>query len=311
MGGTAGKGNPPDEKRTADSNIALGGTAGTGNPPDGDRIERLKAGLEAADAVLIGAGAGLSAAAGLAYDGARFRTYFSDFGAKYGFSDLYSGGFYPFPTPEEYWAFWSRSILINRYADAPGSAYGDLLSLVKGRDYFVLTTNVDQQFWRSGFDGERLFATQGDYGSFQCSVPCCNETFPNEEAVRRMVSEQTRMRVPSARLPKCPRCGEPMTLNLRVDGRFVEDGSWHTAAKRYADFLEKNAARRLLLLELGVGYNTPGIIKYPFWRILANNPAARYASINRGEAYCPPALSDRAILLDADIGLALRALQSC
>ena len=229
------------------------------------KIERLRSALDTADAVVIGAGAGLSASAGFTYAGGRFGQYFSDFAQKYGFRDMYSGGFFPYDTPEEYWAFWSRSILVNRYMDAPKPVYADLLKLVRDKDYFVITTNVDHCFQKAGFDKKRLFYTQGDYGLFQCSEPCCQETFDNEKIVRAMVERQKDMRIPPELLPVCPHCGKPLTMNLRADDRFVEDEGWHIAAGRYADFLRQHDKAAVLFLELGVGYNTPAIIKYPFW----------------------------------------------
>ena len=221
------------------------------------QLERLREALNHADAVVIGAGSGLSTAAGFTYDGERMERYFSVFAAKYGFRDMYSGGFYPFPTPEEHWAYWSRYICINRYLDAPKPVYDDLLALVKEKDYFVLTTNVDHCFQKAGFDKKRLFYTQGDYGLFQCSGPCCRETFDNEAVIREMVARQADMRVPMELLPVCPHCGRPMTTNLRADDKFVEDEGWHAAAERYENFLRTRGEQRLLFLELGVGYNTP------------------------------------------------------
>lgn len=197
------------------------------------QAERLRAALDGADAVVIGAGSGLSTAAGFTYAGERFRRYFSDFAAKYGFRDMYSGGFYPFPTREEFWAYWSRYILVNRYQDVPEPVYDDLLQLVRGKDYFVLTTNVDHCFQKAGFDKKRLFYTQGDYGLFQCSAPCCQETINNEAAVREMARRQADMRVPTELLPVCPHCGRPLTMNLRCDDTFAEDEGWHAAAERY------------------------------------------------------------------------------
>ena len=219
---------------------------------------------------------------------------------------MYTGGFYPFPSEEERWAYWSRNILINRYQEAPKPVYNDLLKLVRGKDYFVITTNVDHQFQRAGFDKKRLFYTQGDYGLWQCSGPCCQETFDNEELVRQMVERQEDMRIPSELVPRCPHCGRPMTMNLRCDDTFVEDEGWHAAAERYADFLRTRAGQRVLLLELGVGYNTPVIIKYPFWRMTAQNPRAVYACINQGQADCPRALEKQAICVNGDIGAVLR-----
>ncbi len=266
-----------------------------------DNVRRLREALDAADVVVIGAGAGLSTAAGFTYAGERFARYFSDFAAKYGFPDMYAGGFYPYPTPEEFWAYWSRYIYVNRYLDPPKPVYEKLLALVREKDYFVLTTNVDHCFQNAGFDKERLFYTQGDYGLFQCSKPCRRETYDNEGTVRRMVEAQRDMRVPSELLPRCPHCGRPLTVNLRSDDKFVEDAGWHRAAARYEDFLRTRSGGRVLFWELGVGYNTPGIVKYPFWRMTAANPKAVYACVNAGEAVCPTAIAGQAILLDADI----------
>ena len=274
-----------------------------------DNIQRLREALDRADAVVIGAGAGLSTSAGFTYAGERFTTYFSDFAAKYGFSDMYSGGFYPYRAPEEFWAYWSRYIFVNRYMDAPKPVYDDLLSLVRDRDYFVITTNVDHCFQKSGFDKERLFYTQGDYGLFQCSRPCCQETFDNEKTIRQMVAQQKDMRIPSGLLPTCPHCGRPLTMNLRSDDKFVEDGGWRRAAERYESFLQTRGTGRVLYLELGVGYNTPGIIKYPFWRMTARNKAAAYACINAGEALCPAEIESRSVCIDGDIGAALNDLK--
>ena len=266
------------------------------------QIPKLKTALNEADAVVIGAGAGLSTSAGFTYDGERFHKYFADFETKYGFHDMYSGGFYPYVTPEEHWAYWSRYILINRYTDAPKTVYEELFRLVKDKDYFVITTNVDHCFQKAGFDKKRLFYTQGDYGLFQCSEPCCQETWDNEAIIRQMVAEQKDMKIPSELIPRCPHCGKPLTMNLRSDDRFVEDEGWHAAAERYANFLRTREGQKILFLELGVGYNTPVIIKYPFWQMTAKNPSATYACVNRGEVFCPDEIADRAICIDEDIG---------
>ena len=272
------------------------------------QVARLRAALEQADAVIVGAGAGLSTAAGYTYSGARFQKLFGDFAARYGFSDMYSGGFYPYATPEEYWAFWSRYILCNRYEPMPVPVYEQLLDLVRDRDYFVLTTNVDHCFQRAGFDKRRLFYTQGDYGLFQCSRPCCQETWDNEDVVRAMASEQRDMRVPSELVPRCPRCGAPAVPNLRADDAFVEDVGWHRAAQRYEDFLRRHAHVRTLYLEIGVGGNTPGIIKYPFWQMTAQAEDATYACVNLGEAVAPVEIDHRSILIDASAAQVLDAL---
>ena len=267
-----------------------------------EQIERLKTGLAIADAIVIGAGAGLSTSAGFVYDGERFRRYFSDFETKYGFHDMYSGGFYPYKTPEEHWAYWSRYIYINRYMDAPKPVYDTLLCLLKGKDFFIITTNVDHCFQKAGFDKKKLFYTQGDYGLFQCSKPCSQETFENKDMIKAMLDRQKDMRIPSELLPVCPRCGRPLTMNLRSDNRFVEDEGWHKAAERYELFLRRHRNMRILFLELGVGYNTPGIIKYPFWQMTAQNPKAVYACVNNGEAVGPKEIERQAVYIDGDIG---------
>ena len=275
-----------------------------------DPIGRLREALAAADAVVVGAGAGLSASAGLTYSGERFRRYFGDFQAKYGIRDMYSGGFYPFGSLEEYWAWWSRQILVNRYEKAPEPVYENLLDLVKDRDYFVLTTNVDHQFQLAGFDKRRLFYTQGDYGLWQCSQPCHQETYDNEETVRRMFAEQREMRVPAELVPRCPRCGRPMTMNLRCDSTFVQDAGWYAAARRYEDFLRRHGGMRVLFLELGVGGNTPVIIKYPFWKMTLENRKATYACVNLEESYVPREIQKRSICIAADIGRVLAQLSA-
>ena len=271
-------------------------------------MEQLKAALQDCDAVVIGAGSGLSTAAGFIYTGERFETYFSDFARKYGFRDMYSGGFYPFDTLEEYWAYWSRYIYINRYQDAPKPVYEDLFKLVQDKDYFVITTNVDHCFQKAGFDKKRLFYTQGDYGLFQCSEPCCQETFDNEAVICEMVKRQENMKIPTELLPTCPHCGKPLTMNLRCDDTFVEDEGWHRAAERYENFLRTRADEKILFLELGVGYNTPVIIKYPFWQMTAKNPNAIYTCINQGQAACPQEIKKQSICMDADIGQVLHRL---
>ena len=273
-----------------------------------EQLKRLKAALQDCDAVVIGAGAGLSTAAGFTYNGERFEKYFSDFAAKYGIKDMYSGGFYPFPTQEEFWAYWSRYIYSNRYTDAPKPVYENLLQLLQDKDYFVITTNVDHCFQKAGFDKMRLFYTQGDYGLFQCSEPCCQETFDNESVIRQMIERQENMKIPTELLPTCPHCGKPMTMNLRCDDTFVEDDGWRRAAERYENFLRTRAGGKILFLEFGVGYNTPIIIKYPFWQMTAKNPNATYACINQGQAACPQEIEKQSICMDADIGQVLQSL---
>lgn len=272
------------------------------------QIDRLKREMEGADAIVIGAGAGLSVSAGFAYDGERFEKNFAEFRQRYGFTDMYSGGFYPYASLEEYWAWWSRHILLNRYDIAAGVPYLTLLQLVKDRNYFVLTTNVDHQFQLAGFDKKRLFYTQGDYGLWQCSKACHDKTYDNEDTVRKMAAEQRNLKIPPELIPRCPVCGAPMTMNLRCDHLFVQDEGWYAAAKRYEEFLGRHKNGHVLFLELGVGANTPGIIKYPFWRMTAENPKAVYACVNYGEALCPAEIGGQAICIDGDISVVLDEL---
>ena len=279
-------------------------------------ISEFQETLGKADTVLIGAGAGLSTSAGFAYSGEQFRRYFADFEKKYDFHDMYSGGFYPFPTLEEHWAYWSRFIFLNRYCAPPKPVYQALLELVKNKDYFVLTTNVDHCFQRAGFDKRRLFYTQGDYGLWQCSKPCHDKTYNNQDIVRRMMEAQgfqitdqglelpagdpPKMAVPTDLVPYCPKCGAPMSMNLRADNTFVQDEGWYIAAGRYGDFVRRHENMPVLYLELGVGMNTPGIIKYNFWQQVYKNPKAKYVCINKGQSYAPKEIVDRSICLDTD-----------
>lgn len=270
-------------------------------------IDRLKNEIETADAIVIGAGSGLSTAAGFTYSGERFEKYFSDFIEKYQFRDMYSGGFYPFESLEEHWAYWSRYIYINHYMDVDNGTYKGFFKLVKDKDYFVLTTNVDHQFQKAGFDKHRLFYTQGDYGLFQCSQPCCQETYDNEACIQDMLKTQKNMRIPTELIPHCPKCGKPMTMNLRADDTFVQDKGWYRAAERYEEFLRRHKNLHVLFLELGVGYNTPAIIKYSFWQMTAKNSKAVYACVNFGEAFCPKQIQSQAICINIDIHNFLRS----
>ena len=292
------------------------------------KISVLQEQLTNADAVVIGAGSGLSTAAGYTYSGERFEKYFADFERKYGFRDMYSGGFYPYQTMEEFWGYWCRNIWINRYAPIPSDLYGRLLALIKDKDYFVLTTNVDHCFQRSGFDKKRLFYTQGDYGLFQSSSPdkeAKNRTYDNYEVIRRMIlaegyqiekngelivpkDTKIRMTVPSDLVPVCPDDGQLMTTNLRCDDSFVEDEGWHQAAERYQEFLRRHERLHVLYLELGVGMNTPVIIKFPFWEYTKKNPNAFYACINLGEAGCSREIVKRSVCIDKGIGEVLNML---
>ena len=282
-----------------------------------EKIEKLKQVLSETETIVIGAGSGLSTSAGFTYSGERFEKYFSDFAVKYGFHDMYFGGFTPFESLEEHWAYWSRYIMINRYMDPPKPVYKDLFSLVKDKDYFVITTNVDHCFQKAGFDKNRLFYTQGDYGLFQCSEPCHEETYDNEKQIRAMWEFRDEMKVPTELVPRCPVCGKPMSMNLRADHTFVTEKGWYKASKQYEKFLQtrniiKNGEQegdgKVLFLELGVGGNTPRIIKYPFWQMTEKNPNAGYACINFGEAVVPLKIEKQSICINDDIGEVLKKM---
>jgi hypothetical protein len=291
-----------------------------------ERIELLKNEIQNADAVVIGAGAGMSTSAGFTYSGERFEKYFFDFIKEYGIRDMYTGGFYPFPNDEIRWAWWARHIYFNRYVKAPKPVYDELFSLLKDKDYFVITTNVDHQFQKAGFDKKRLFYTQGDYGLFQSVNLQIQKTYDNEEWIMKAMeaqgfvknengvfsvpeSREILMRIPAELIPKCPDDGSDMTTNLRADSSFVEDEGWYTAAEKYSEFLENHKNMHVLFLELGVGANTPVIIKYPFWYMVMENKKAVYACINYQKAFCPNELEERSICLEGDIGEVLKEIR--
>jgi NAD-dependent SIR2 family protein deacetylase len=297
----------------------------TGTGSRNEQIERLKKEIESANAIVIGAGAGLSTAAGLTYSGERFEKYFGDFAARFGIQDMYSGGFYPFPDEETRWAWWARHIYYNRYIDPPKDVYGKLLALVQDKDYFVITTNVDHQFQRAGFDKKRLFYTQGDYGLFQSMNPTIKKTYDNAEWVMQAMEAQgfekdsdgiyqisqsgISMRIPTALIPKCPDDGSDVTMNLRADDLFVEDEGWHRASAAYADFIHRHENLHTLYFEIGVGANTPVIIKYPFWAMTRANPKAKYACLNYNEAFCPHQIENQSICIDGDADTILASLK--
>ncbi|MBO4819060.1 MAG: hypothetical protein J5528_02870 [Firmicutes bacterium] len=298
-----------------------------GNGTRLENLDRLKKEIETADAIVIGAGAGLSTAAGLTYSGERFERYFIDFSKKFGIGDIYSGGFYPYPDDETRWAWWARHIYFNRYIDAPKPVYRDLYELVKDKDHFVITTNVDHQFQRAGFDKERLFYTQGDYGLFQSVNPKIQKTYDNEEWVMKAMEAQgfvrneddvfdvpadkkLSMRIPTELIPKCPDDGSDMTMNLRSDDSFVEDEGWHRASAAYSGYLRRHDGQHVLFLELGIGMNTPVIIKYPFWQMTYDNTSAVYACLNFDEAYCPKQIENRSIVIDGDCSEVIRYISS-
>lgn len=273
-----------------------------------DKLKELKMVIREADAVVIGAGSGLSTSAGYTYSGERFEKLFPDFIDAYQIPDMYTGGFWPYETLEEYWGWWSRQIYCNRYTDIPKSTYSKLLDLVKDKDYFVITTNVDHCFQKAGFDKKRLFYMQGDYGLWQCSMPCHQKTYDNETAVREMVKQQKDRKIPSELIPRCPVCGKPMIMNLRCDNTFVQDEGWYQAKQRYDDFIRRHENLKIVYLELGVGMNTPVWIKYPFWKMTRQNPEATYVCINYDKAVAPKEIRKQSICIEGDIDSVLSSM---
>lgn len=290
-----------------------------------ESVKKLREVIIDADAIVIGAGAGLSTAAGLTYSGERFQKYFFDFAQRFGIHDMYSGGFYPFPDKETFWAWWARHIYYNRYIEAPNPVYNNLLKLVENKDYFVITTNVDHQFQKAGFDKKRLFYTQGDYGLFQSVNRKIQKTYGNKEWVMQAMEAQgfvkdesgeyqppidgeILIRIPTALIPKCPDDNSDMTLNLRSDDSFVEDEGWHRASAAYSDFLRRHEDLRVLYLEIGVGANTPVIVKYPFWQMTLENDNATYACLNYNEAFCPVEIQIQSICINGDANEIIKEL---
>ena len=297
-------------------------SCGTGTRQE--NLDRLKKEIETADAIVIGAGAGFSTSAGFIYTGERFEQWFPDFIKEYGIRDMYSGGFYPYPSKEIFWAYWARYIYINRYLDPPKPVYEELMRLVKDKDYFVITTNVDHCFQKAGFDKKRLFYTQGDYGLFQSTDPANRQVFDNEAWVMQAMEAQgfvknedgffempdggVSMEIPSSLIPKHPYDGSEVTMNLRSDDSFVENEGWRAASAAYSDFLRRHEGLHILFLEIGVGANTPVIVKYPFWQMTNDNKNAVYACLNYNEAYCPRQIENRSIVIDGDSGEVLKRL---
>lgn len=291
-----------------------------------EQIARLKEEIRTADAIVIGAGAGLSTSAGFTYTGERLQKWFGDFVSAYKIPDMYSGGFMVMQLPPEImWAYWARYIYINRYMDPPKPVYTDLLEIVKDKDYFVITTNVDHCFQKAGFDKKRLFYTQGDYGLFQTVDGRNGKTYDNEEWVIKAMEAQgfirdadgtfqapedgvLKMEIPTELIPKCPDDGSDVTMNLRSDDLFVEDEGWHRASDAYSEFLNRIEDKHVLYMELGVGANTPVIIKYPFWQMTNANEKAVYACLNFNEAFCPKQIESRSICIDGDTGEVLKKL---
>ena len=273
-----------------------------------DQIRNAVNLIKDADTVIIGAGAGASTAAGIEYGGKRFREKFHEFIMKYGghyMTDMYAAGFYPFPSEEAKWGYWSKHALINRFDPPALPLYKELYDIVKDKEYFVLTTNVDHQFYKAGFADERIFATQGDYGKIQCQRGCHPKTYDAKELFQKMDAARKDCLIPSELVPKCPVCGGNMAMNLRCDNYFVEDEAWHEAADRYADFLEQHQSEKVVLIELGVGFNTPIIIRFPFDKMVRENASYSLIRLNKDEAVVPESFGKRAVGIGGDMAHAI------
>ena len=262
------------------------------------RILQAKQAIKQADYIIIGAGAGLSTAAGLEYSGESFQTNFKEFIDKYDFDNLYSASFYEFETQEEKWAFFAKMIKLNRYNEKPLKLYQELYEIVKNKEYFVLSTNVDGQFYNSGFDKDKVFEIQGDYSYLQCENACHNKLYDNRELVEKWLQNTKDCKIPSNLVMKCPVCGGNMDMNLRKDANFAQDENWYRQSKRYSEFLAR--AKNVVLLEIGVGFNTPGIIRFPFEQMTANNEQITLIRINKDYPLPMLEISSKTISFDED-----------
>lgn len=266
-----------------------------------NNIENIKKLIDEAEYVLIGGGAGLSASAGIEYSGKRFEDNFKEFIEKYHFTDMYTSGFYDFKTQEEKWAYWAKHMYINDIGMKATNLYKEILELVKNKKYFVITTNVDDQFYKAGFDKNRIFATQGSYAYIQCSYACHNKIYNATDMVKEMVENIRDCKIPSELVPKCPVCGENMEVNLRKDAYFVQDDNWYRQDEKYGKFLDNTKDKKVLLLELGVGFNTPGIIRLPFEQMVYNNNEWNLVRINKDNTSTFFDIEDKIIKIKDDI----------
>lgn len=264
-------------------------------------LNKIKDYINNADAIVLGAGSGLSTASGYIYSGKRFMDNFKYMYDLYGYKDMYSAGFHNFKTKEEYFGYYAKFVILNRYSDIGLDLYKKLYKIVENKNYFVITTNVDHLFQKSGFSKDRLFYTQGDYGLFQCSKPCLNITYDNEKQIRVMYNSLINNKIPSSLISRCPNYNRVMTFNLRSDDTFVENEGWHKAKDRYEKFINDNKNKKILFLELGVGYNTPVIIKYLFMRLTYMLDNARYVAINNSYDELPLEIKDKGIYLNANL----------
>lgn len=264
------------------------------------RILQAKQAIKQADYIIIGAGSGLSTAAGLLYSGEKFEKDFREFIEKYHFDNLYSASFYEFKTQEEKWAFFAKMIKLNRYNEKPLKLYQELYEIVKNKEYFVLSTNVDGQFYNSGFDKDKIFEVQGDYSYLQCENACHNKLYNNKELVEKWLRNTKNCKIPSDLVMKCPVCGGNMDMNLRKDANFVQDKNWYRQSEKYEDFLSRSKGKNVVLLEIGVGFNTPGIIRFPFERMTAISEKTTLIRINKDYPNPMLEIKNKTISFDED-----------
>lgn len=272
--------------------------------------------IQKADYVLMGAGAGLSTAAGAVYGGTWFEKNFKEFKEKYGngpyMQDMYSAGFHPYPDEESFWGYWSKQAILGGIDLDVTPLYKDILKLLKDKRIFCLSTNADGQFQKAGYKEEQIFCTQGDYFHIQCQKACHQRTYNAVKLFKQMDQARKNCQIPTYMVPKCPICGGPMTMNLRCDQYFVQDEAWYQAEKRFGDFLNEalKSQKNLLLLELGVGFNTPTIIRFPFEKLVKENKQVNLIRLNLNEAVIPESIEQQAVGINKDIKQTIKDLHT-
>ena len=258
--------------------------------------EQLAALIQESDAIVVGIGAGMSAADGFLYIGERFEHAFPDFIEKYQLLDMLQASLYDFEDWEEYWAFQSRFVALN-YLDQPlGASYVYLRELLAQKPHHIITTNADNAFAIAGYDSNNVFHIQGEYALWQCSNHCHQQTYRDDAKIRQMIAEQTNMRIPSELIPRCPKCNAPFEINKRNEEKgMVEDADFHAQAKRYHAFLDAHSKGKVLYLEIGVGHTTPQFIKHPFQQRVAENPDALFVTLNHKHYRIPLAIRPQTV----------------
>lgn len=264
--------------------------------------------VDEAEAIVIGIGAGMSAAAGFTYVGKRFTDAFPDFISKYRFFDMLQASLFEYEDLQEYWAFQSRFSLLNFFDQPVGQAYLNLRKIIKGKNYHIITTNADNAFYAAEYDMDKVFRIQGEYGLWQCVNHCHQQTYQNEALIREMVEKQSHMKVPKELVPYCPKCGAPLEVNKRtIEKGMVEDSHFHEQKHRYEQFINDNNGKKVLYLEIGVGHTTPQLIKQPFQQMTEDNEQALFVTMNQKDYFIPRNIRSRTIRLDKDIAEILHA----